>query len=739
MTQITKSLFVILLAMGMLSLAACTGNKDLFDQTEYTETLQSSFPVKNIDASQTWATEGTVTANVAVNEGDTKSYTIKFYDAVPFNNDSTVLLATQNVVGGQTLTCKVDYPLSTNVLYIAAIDENNRVEVIPSAIKNNTVTAVFGTNNAVSKASATSRATTRTTADEYPITAINRPYTDTQIDDMLAKADEVSSITKGDIGNNGTNASHYYKISDTFNGNIVDNSPAAGSKLIVSGIWNVKSNFAIQGGLEIIVANGGAINIPSGVSLVSNSKDGLLTVLNGGKIEGAGTINFDSGGSIYNGGSLKCKLIQYDSKGSLYNAAGADLQPQTITLNSGATFTNFGSCKVTGDITNPAQTSSVFNACMLKVNGILNTGHLIIGSSASVECKELDLYSDAKLNANAYLYVSNTSNFYNATVTGPTDGSNYAICDFAKAYAQWSSVLYLSNFLYVTYSKFNYAGNTHLQFSNNVTVVDKGYAKLNIDASDCTIGYTSKSTDVARTDGNDFTTSYCFEDNYPVPGDYDFNDVVMDVARTLKNNVVTLKVTLRAIGASKELGGAIRLDGITASQITGVTTDNAFHASLGNGLMEEATTNGYSVSTDSKGSVIIPLYGDAHKALTGSTARVFYNTSNTGKTASAITLTITINAASYDAATLINYSSIDPFINNGAYEIHTYPWKDNAALTKTATADTDNYIWAIAVPNFKYPLEGNSITSAYPDFEKWAQDHTTHTDWYKSPAASYVY
>ena len=38
---------------------------------------------------------------------------------------------------------------------------------------------------------------------------------------------------------------------------------------------------------------------------------------------------------------------------------------------------------------------------------------------------------------------------------------------------------------------------------------------------------------------------------------------------------------------------------------------------------------------------------------------------------------------------------------------------------------------AIIVPiNFRYPLEKNSITNAYPDFLSWAVDMNVNKDWY---------
>ena len=46
----------------------------------------------------------------------------------------------------------------------------------------------------------------------------------------------------------------------------------------------------------------------------------------------------------------------------------------------------------------------------------------------------------------------------------------------------------------------------------------------------------------------------------------------------------------------------------------------------------------------------------------------------------------------------------------------------------------------IIVPfDFKYPKEGNSITTAYKGFLNWAQDLNQNEDWYTAPEGSLIY
>lgn len=276
--------------------------------------------------------------------------------------------------------------------------------------------------------------------------------------------------------------------------------------------------------------------------------------------------------------------------------------------------------------------------------------------------------------------------------------------------------------------------NSKVFATNGAKLVGKGEAPETIPSGDCTVGYISNKGPVVV--DNNFCTTYCFEDNYPNAGDYDFNDVVFDVTRTINSNVVTLAVKLRAVGASKQLGGGIRLSGIT-SGITSVALDNGF----GN------ASTGYQQGLNSSG-IVIPLFTDAHKVLTGSTNRVFVNTKKSGTDAVNVdpkTLTITITCESADVANKITSATVDPYITNGSYEVHTYSWINNAALGKVANkVETGKYVWAIGVPKsaitgiFKYPLEYVPVTDVYSKFASWAQ-HADNTVWYDTYDSSKLY
>jgi hypothetical protein len=58
------------------------------------------------------------------------------------------------------------------------------------------------------------------------------------------------------------------------------------------------------------------------------------------------------------------------------------------------------------------------------------------------------------------------------------------------------------------------------------------------------------------------TYSFLFEENYPEPGDYDYNDVVLRISQErIAENKISVNVTISAVGAAKQIAGCIRLVG----------------------------------------------------------------------------------------------------------------------------------------------------------------------------------
>lgn len=763
---------------------SCT-NKDLFDQDAWNAEMKSTFPVSNIATD--WQSVGSATASVSVNKDAGSSYTVKLYDSDPLMGSAN-LLAKGTVTTGSTFNTTFDYALADSTIYVACVDANNRREVIPvhHVTRGSSFNVTFG-NTTSSKA--VSRAITSRTSvsiTDPDAAKVLTTYSESDINDMIAKATDITQVPSNDIANNGTNAYNYYKITGNYNGNFTAGKPKAGTKVIVTGTWT-PSWMQIQDPIEIIVASTGKIILNSTLTSTTGKTKGAyaFTVMPGGEISGSQLSNTD-GGWLFNAGSIKVGYINWASKGGrIFNAAtglitttSSDDYNGGLNLNSTTDFVNYGTLNVASRINAPAtgyiingssgimyakslnlntgatlinhssncrfgnDVSSNDNAnyatdCKLTFDGTFNPKTLIIGDNASVDCGSLTMHAATVTMGQASILKATSSHFQSFALNGPTSG-NAAIVICGNVIDDGYGSNAFNNLVYADYSSAPKADswwwNNTVFVTNGAKLVGKGEAPETIPSGDCTVGYTSNKGPVVV--DNNFCTTYCFEDNYPNAGDYDFNDVVFDVTRTINSNVVTLAVKLRAVGASKQLGGGIRLSGIT-SGITSVALDNGF----GN------ASTGYQQGLNSSG-IVIPLFTDAHKVLTGSTNRVFVNTKKSGTDAVNVdpkTLTITITCGSADVANKITSATVDPYITNGSYEVHTYLWKNSAALGKVANkVETGKYVWAIGVPKstisgiFKYPLEYSPITDVYSKFASWAQ-HADNTVWYDTSDNSKLY
>ena len=336
----------------------------------------------------------------------------------------------------------------------------------------------------------------------------------------------------------------------------------------------------------------------------------------------------------------------------------------------------------------------------------------------------------------------------------------------------------------VSATAWEYNGYTYFGFGDG-----SGDEDLN-DIVFCALGDYETDVELVQVPGDTTTTTtaelveytFCYEDNFPEAGDYDFNDCVMsiqfDTDDSGTNDVINLTVNLKAVGATEQIAAALRFNGISASQISSISIESQEFSSNANTrysgyvpTQEPSPTTIYTMTGGTDAYMV--LFNDAHYAISGvdqdeayvnnGGSRMMYNTlqdkTNTrGDTVSVKTNTykITLNGK-YSGLSELTAEDLDLFIIeqfNGAYfEVHTYPYKTNEVVHEWGGSNYDDvYPWAIMVAgDFKYPIEWtpiaqkegsvtiNSSSTAYPKFANWAQDHTTDTDWYEYPTSGYVY
>jgi LruC domain-containing protein len=772
--------FVFILLTTLLS--SC--KKDMFNEELVESTYTDKFPVKNIDPLQDWKTTRQVAVDVSVYEDRGEVYTVRVYDQDPLGEEAVHLLATgycsEGLTGNsQSFQTQITVPIPLDTLCIGRSDAVGRTVYRYVPIVNGTATAEFGEKPSATRTAARSIATRAVAGLEHA------PYSDEQINEMLAIAVEYTGQDMdAAYAANGTSV---FKISTNSNTSFILNhagtsTPTAGTlKLIVApgAIVHHGDNQNVNSGLDIIVASGATMNIKNGslsqpsftflgtsrfIVMGTGYQDGSTNASTSGSVYGQGCIIFRNEGEInYNAGVLAIQVVN-NNGGTFYNygTLSADVITDVSASGSGdameSTIVNFGSLeadKMTG--------VNLEVACTMTVNGDISTNSIIIDDNSSLVINgTLTASNTLTMGVNSILKSSSSSTgFYNCEVTGPITG--YALISVG-AIKTFSTGGYINNNVYVEYADKN-TGKVIKNYMNKggtgkATSAKVGNAAFYVTASDCTTANVpTPEPDPVATELTTYT--YVFEDNFPLVGDYDFNDVVLDVTidyvRNSSNYITATKlnVTLAALGASKTLGFGLRVVGIDPSLLSVSYGGDAarFRNTLANSLFETSNTetgNQY---------LTLPLAGNGHAIFDNVEAGTIVNTgAYNGVTAKTYSMEITLTQSQQNSTTpLITKDNLDFFIGYQYWsmekrmEVHLYEFWGYGATAKGTIqkANLDvakNNTWAVCVPNFRYPKEfvnisntTDSSNSAYDTFLSWAQDRETNRDWYLHPNEENVY
>ena len=275
------------------------------------------------------------------------------------------------------------------------------------------------------------------------------------------------------------------------------------------------------------------------------------------------------------------------------------------------------------------------------------------------------------------------------------------------------------------------------------------------------------------------TYTYLYEKDFPLVGDYDYNDLVfrIGVEHTTPKQVV-VHVTLSAVGCDVQLAGFFRVMGCKFDDIDSVTTANGktFNDNLPAGSKNFVRSYDLLICS-TKNQPVITICADAHWAMdpyqstmenTGAIAlRKYYNTSLEAsqeyESRNSVSQSYIIYFKDSTIAENITLEEIDPFIvenyNGGLYEIHLDELKASQVLYNYQVEfKIKDLPWALLVPSndFKYPLEGVQIgfykrtdtgvvfsDGAYKTtghaFGAWVENHKAALDWYNYPDESQVW
>ena len=270
---------------------------------------------------------------------------------------------------------------------------------------------------------------------------------------------------------------------------------------------------------------------------------------------------------------------------------------------------------------------------------------------------------------------------------------------------------------------------------------------------------------------------YCFEEEMPEPGDFDYNDVVLLLSREVVNSRhLKIEVELAAVGGEKQLAAGLRLVGYQAEDIDSVTIENGGSFDMGGQqydvplekMASPLFENSSLLQSGRHGEAVLYLFEDAHWAMGEDLdvvnqifQRKKYNVSKSGSAKFMILPTRTeVYHVYFKQGQNINDftpSMFDPFILSPYYgsvwELHCYRDREAQVMREYSLAKSKNLPWALMIPyaSFRYPLEGvnigfyknGALFGAYMNmgksFGEWAMDRTKCLDWYTSPTFNQIF
>ncbi|MBR1881069.1 MAG: LruC domain-containing protein [Prevotella sp.] len=800
-----KQLFI---AMALLSLGVTSCKDDVtFDQETYDNLIKEAFPVKNVDPNHQWETVSKATGSITVNGDYGETYKVGLYLGHPELSTAKQLYMGK-VKSGETLDVAFSHPVATDIVYIGIFDKDGRRIYMNAPIVNGHMDAVYGaSDNASHRATEAEAPQYAKTLNDYlnPANTQNVISEDAMkqypalTDDVIATQATLTDGTwtwsqeKGSyqVFPGGGDGKHWYIAPNTTITKVFHVNGTYGVYndvvIYVEGKMHVNGN--TLNGPTIVVADGGELIIDGNTSCTNA---GRFIIMAGGKMTGTdGKLWDNSNGSYcYNAGTIKFNGIMNLNGTNFYNNGTVDVDVLTGTAGN-TKFTNFGKITAnTNSYNSSAFNQTWVNGCYVhfKSGAGLGSSIMLSGSRFDIdgECRDatgtIEMHSQSQLKVGGKLFANNL------TINGPTNNSEYAIVKIGGL-ATWGGGLQTNNRVFFDFDPNevydnNNPSNKHSEHNRNAVL---GYIHYWVNEknalNEITIPEGCGGTAGFNPEGNEgdevipepesFSMRYCFEDNFPTPGDYDFNDVVLTVTPTLNDKTLTIKVSLDAVGGTETIAAAMRLVGVNSSDLVSYTVTKAFPSidemSWGATYHNIEHSDGFVKEDENPNNttnMVIVLFKDAHWAInpendnSGGPKRVFYNTVEPGDfytndvppTTAIYTLVFNDEdkAKSMLAKNLYDVFIVEPY--NGSYwEVHTVEngFKTLQVITPTkpegySQAYGDNMPWAIMVSgDFKYPYEWKSITNAYKEpghsFAEWAENSSTANDWYDHPTSGLVY
>lgn len=783
---------IIAIAMGGILFSCVDSGKDLYDPSyETSNPMGDGFAAPDGFDWSTIKTEN-VTVEVKDEEGGLYSYLVEIYTEDPLTNENASVLATRtaNKENNFKATAAITLLPTQKGIYIKQTDPRGRVEVylfdVPEDNDNFTCKLYYQESAAQNRVLMSRTATTRAVSPEKPV------YTS-----IPSEAKEITEMQGTTLLRDAS-----YKITSDYNGTFKFDGydGEIKTKVYVDATWTIPTTFQFQNGIEIIVMDNAKIKASGVMTFIRNS---MLTVMDEGNVE-AENISFTNGApaALRNWGNVSVtNTMTLHSGATLYN--GGTITSKDIAINSNTQIINDNKIELEGEFNLPSNFSLENNGEIYGKKMIANSDAVItnkniiifetisftnptVNNSCSMEATISFYANGIKLNLTQGYIKTPKMEFQNGVVN-LNNGSMLEATTrldippgYATFYGKGENTSMIKSPI-IAGQGFTYDGNLAIESDNHVEksphwtnfhvqngayITKIGESKVTIEVCTGTKNEGNKGEEpeepkfpIIVDDTHNY--AYLFEDQWPLYGDYDMNDLVMIIKeRTIslnKNNKVEefkLSIDLAATGATKSIGAAIMLDGVPASAIMQPVefSDNSLIKSFN--LNSNKIENGQDYA-------VIPLFDDAHKALGRDRYEQINTFANHSNNTNVKNISFTIKLSNPISPDELNINKLNVFIfvegnRNNRKEIHVIGYQptklantdlfggnnDNSSVSgKKYYISKDNLAWGIMVPtDFKWTLEYVNIKTVYSLFTDWVTSGgVKNQEWWKTFDSSKVY
>ena len=758
---------IIAIAMGGILFSCVDSGKDLYDPSyETSNPMGDGFAAPDGFDWSTIKTEN-VTVEVKDEEGGLYSYLVEIYTEDPLTNENASVLATRtaNKENNFKATAAITLLPTQKGIYIKQTDPRGRVEVylfdVPEDNDNFTCKLYYQESAAQNRLLMSRTATTRAVSPEKPV------YTS-----IPSEAKEITEMQGTTLLRDAS-----YKITSDYNGTFKFDGydGEIKTKVYVDATWTIPTTFQFQNGIEIIVMDNAKIKASGVMTFIRNS---MLTVMDEGNVE-AENISFTNGApaALRNWGNVSVtNTMTLHSGATLYN--GGTITSKDIAINSNTQIINDNKIELEGEFNLPSNFSLENNGEIYGKKMIANSDAVItnkniiifetisftnptVNNSCSMEATISFYANGIKLNLTQGYIKAPKMEFQNGVVN-LNNGSMLEATTrldippgYATFYGKGENTSMIKSPI-IAGQGFTYDGNlaiesdnhveksphwTNFHVQNSAYITKIGESKVTIEVCTGTKNEGNKGEEpeepkfpIIVDDTHNY--AYLFEDQWPLYGDYDMNDLVMIIKeRTIslnKNNKVEefkLSIDLAATGATKSIGAAIMLDGVPASAIMQPVefSDNSLIKSFN--LNSNKIENGQDYA-------VIPLFDDAHKALGRDRYEQINTFANHSNNTNVKNISFTIKLSNPISPDELNINKLNVFIfvegnRNNRKEIHVIGYQptklantdlfggnnDNSSVSgKKYYISKDNLAWGIMVPtDFKWALEYVNIKTKSVD------------------------